>query len=537
MMPKTSEQIRLQTGIQIFYLIWTLLLAVWLFDYSIMGCELASWDDYERCAWASTIWYDIRYLDLFHFWRHTNEQVVWPPLHSWVTGILFIIFGASLETARLVCLSSLWISALFMFRYFVPYSVGGMFAAVVSWMLLTSSSFMVHHATSVMSEMPGLCLIFAVVVFIPKNDKENSSFIVPGVLLGLLFLYKYNFAGITFAALLLSRWLESGFAVRAFFTKANLQLFGIPLFMFIVWMIPNMDDKISGFAYFAANNPNARTPLSWASIVMYPKQLPTTFFMAPWVCYVSGGLMLLAFAFQPKRFITNPVFTLLWLHFLAAVLHPMKDIRFVFIPMGLWYLMTGISLQWVIQRFAWLQSMPSKVILSIGLITLTMMAAISQKELYQSPQLAMESRHKDVVRFITDYVEYDDFAGLLISHDLFMPPAINFYFTTMMDTLPRRSYKEPQRWSFFFLLQPRESVLHQNEEERIKALRHELFVRRTNKIIVLKSTAPEKIVNFETWYGGADEMRGVLEKMPEVHLSFEKRYDEINLLLKIYHIQ
>lgn len=537
MMLTTPEQHRMQTGIQLLLLSWTTLLTAWLFDYSILNCELASWDGYERSAWASTIWYDIRHFNVYQLWHHTHQQVVWPPLHSWVTGILFVIFGASLETARLVCLGSLWISAFFMIRYYSLRNSAGIFAAVTSWLLFTTSPFMVHHATSIMSELPGLCLVLSVVFALQNKVDKSQSYVLPGILLGLLFLYKYNYAGITYAALFLSRWMQSGFALRGFITKNNLQLFGIPVAIFVIWMIPEMDDKIRGFRYFATNNPNARTPLSWQSIIMYPIQLPERFFMAPWVCYISGGIMTLALVLQPKRFISHPVFTLLWVHFLAAVLHPMKDIRFVFIPMGLWFLMTGISLQWLIEKFSWLRATMVTVLIALILSVLTVIAAVKQKELYQTPQLSMEDRHEDIIRIVTEYIEKDDFAGLFISHDLFMPPAINFYFTIMMDTLPRPRYDEPQRWSFLYLLQPRESVLGQSEEEQIKAMRHELFVRRTNKVVILKSLAPERIANFELWYGGADEMSSLLPSMPEFQLQYEKRYDDINLLLQIYHIQ
>lgn len=536
MMINSPEKQRLQTGIQLLYLSWTAILTAWLFDYSILGCELASWDGYERSAWAASIWYDIRHLDLYQLWHHTNQQRVWPPLHSWVTGVLFVLFGASLETARLVCLGSLWVSALFMFRYFSLSTAAGIFAAITSWLLLTTSPFMVHHATSVMSELPGLCLVLAVVVSMSYQDAKKESHMLPGVLLGLLFLYKYNYAGLTYTALFLSRWMQSGFAIRGFITQKNLQLFGIPLLMFTAWMIPFRKEKIHDFLYFAANNPNARTPLSWQSIIMYPIRLPDTFFMAPWVCYVSGGVMLLAMVFNPKRFLSHPVFTLFWVHFLAAVLHPMKDIRFVFIPMGLWYLMTGISLQWIIEKISWLRSTAAVVLISLILVGITMTAAVKQKELYQTPQLAMVDRHEGIIRIATNYIEHEDFVGIFASHDLFMPPAINFYFTTMMDTLLRRNYDEPNRWSFLYLLQSRDGFTDLTEEEKIKALRHELFIRRSNRVIVFKSVAPEKIVNFEQWYGGADEMSALLPKMPEFKLQYEKRYDDIDLLLQIYYI-
>ncbi len=531
-----SETVRLHAGIKLLFVSWTALLAAWLFEHSILGCELASWDGYERSAWGASIWYDIRHFDLFHLWRHTNEQVVWPPLHSWITGTLFVLFGASLETARLVCIGSLLLSAWFLFQYFNLQQVGAVAAAIVSWLLLTASPFIAHHATSIMSELPGLCLVYAVLVSLPKDNDQQQSFFLPGVLLGLLFLYKYNYAGLTYAALFLSRWMQSGFAIKGFITKQNLQYFGIPLLILALWFIPDLKEKIGGFAYFAANNPNARTPLSWESIILYPIRLPEVFFAADWVCYVSAGIMVIGLFLSPKRFVMNPVFTLFWVHFLAAVVHPMKDIRFVFIPMGMWFLLTGISLQWIIQRFLFLQTLPGKILTASVIAAFITISLSAQIPLYQKQHLSMETRHEGIIHILTGFVQHKDFTGLFISHDLFMPPAINFYFTTIMDTLPRRSYDEPQRWSFYYLLQPKESVAQTPVDESIKALRHEMFVRKTNKVIVLQSLAPEKIVNFDLWYGGAYVMSQRLNEMEELTLLYERRFSDIDLLVKVYRV-
>jgi len=530
----SEKNARISKLVYLLLTLWTSLLVVWLYDVSVQDGGLASWDGYDRCAWASSVWYDIRHFEISLLWKHTNAQVVWPPLHSWITGLLFVLFNPSLQTARFVCLISFFLTGIFLLRYFKLDQNTGFPAGCLAWGLFTSSPYAVHHSVSIMSELPGLCLVTAVLFSLPQLNQRNSKGMVAGVLLGLLFLFKYNYAVLTYAGILLTVLIQSRFSLKAFFSKTNLYILGIPLIVCFFWFLPEFNHKLEGFLFFASNNPNARTPFGWESLWYYPSQIAAVYFYHPAVFIVSLILIAAAFIHSPGSFWKHPAFHLFWIHFMAAVFHPMKDIRFVFIPMGLFFLLAGISLQILITRFK--PSFYFKIALTMLSILCAGYIVSIQFRLTHELQLTQENRHEAVYQTLLSYIEKDDYTGLLSAHDFLPPPALNFYLATGLDDIPDRKSGQLSRWSFLYLMISTDAVADKSVEESIEILRHDLFIRQSTKVIFLQSMNPQQISRFDEPFGGAYQYGLLLDQLPELERIYEHEFRDIDLALKIYSV-
>jgi len=71
-------------------------------------------------------------------------------------------------------------------------------------------------------------------------------------------------------------------------------------------------------------------------------------------------------------------------------------------------------------------------------------------------------------------------------------------------------------------------------EEQFKILRHELYVTQSNKIVMLESTAPWEIVNFEAVFGGVHEFCKLVPFLEEYKLEYERFFPQARARLRIF---
>lgn len=523
-----------------FIVLWTLALTVWIYIFSIRQGGAPNWDEYERLAWTSEIWINLKNGDFYQFWRHTNSQVIWPFLHSWITAFLFLVFGPSVASARLLSLGAFTGSGLLIFsivsRQKFRYSwLGG----VLAWCLFTTAPIVVQNAASIMSEMSGLFLVLLVLIFLPqKGDREKIGPIWAATLfLSLLFFYKYNYALLTWSALLLHRFVFAGYSLRRMAVKGNGILFGLPVFALAIWFLPYWDYKTQHFLNFLTNNPAARTPLGLDFFLYYPRQIPAAYYSFPWLFYASAAAVLSAFFLSKRMRFSNPFVACFVVHFLAAVVHPMKMERFQFIPMALFFILTGEALEIVFSRCLdrFQVKSPTASYVSIVLCAAMLIPAVQlQSRLYRSPQTRQGSTLLAPLQAILDRVETDDRIALLITHDLACTPSVNYYYISGLNRSTADLRNSFSRWRQVFLYQSKEEILSLDLEERIRKLRDILKENKDNKIVVLECTKPELIGYYEKMYGGTQEVVRLVSLLPEFALVYENEFPKEFARVSIY---
>jgi 4-amino-4-deoxy-L-arabinose transferase-like glycosyltransferase len=534
----------------LFFLVaWTLVLSVWLYTYSIREGGLPCWDGFDRCAWGASLMTALQDGDFYVFWNYTNQQVVWPFLHSWITMAVFMVFGPTLPAARLIALGSYFGASCLILYWFVRaqkletaqenahplyFAVG----AMVSWALFTTSPVVAAHAASIMSELPGFFLVMAALCALPKDENEPLwRTILAGFFLGLLFYYKYNFAVLTFVGVGLARFAKHRWAIPRLFQKQDLVLFGVPMVMLAAWLLPFMWAKLYGLLGFVVNNPEARMPFSILSLLYYPQLAPAEYFSHPFICLLLLAPIILTLIFSRRLDLSNPIIACFLIHFAAAFIHPMKDVRFIFIPMGLFYLIVGESFAGMLQQWDVTQKKDRKWAVISATILLLIGVFLFQTNFNRKNHASRYQDYLAPIHAFLDHVTVDDHIALLVSHDLVNPPAISFHLVKGLNTQQNPLDDLPWRWRHLYLFEKGEPVRAIPEEERFKNLRHEFYSGKTDTVVTLQSTAPWKIARFDDLFGGAHEYANLVPYMGEFELVFERTFFKTDALLRVYRLK
>lgn len=516
--------------------LWTLVLTVWLYWYSARYGGLPEWDGFERASSAARIWYDLRHLDFAHFWLHTNGQAVWPFLHAWITGILFVLFGPSFATAALVSLFAFWgtacLTVWLILREGRPFAPAGVAA---SWGLFTTSPLVLQNSVTIMTELSGLFLVLAIIACLPREKDERPGWFVPsGILLALLFLFKYNFAGLTWVALLIHRLAVARYSLRKAASCGNLILFGIPILCLALWFIPDTAHKWKNFWGFAFNNPQVYMPFGLESLMYYLRRIPEVYYALPVLFAASVTLMLIELPLSRKLRLTNPVFACFLFHFLAAEFHPMKMERFQFIAMGLFFVLSGQVLEETLTRIFSTLRLPTHVAAWTGCLLILFPALDYGADRCHEPQIRQENPFITPLQAILDRVEKSDRVALFLTYDSIPPPSIFYYYITRFDQLEYDVRTGEHRWFLAYLFRTKESVTFLSPGERIQEVRRMLDSRRTTKIVIVDCLEPLSGPAYDQAYGGVAEMAKLVPQLEEYELKYEEEFHWTHTRVRIF---
>ncbi len=521
----------------VFLLIWTVALMFWLYIYSIRLGGIPDWDGFERCSAGAQIWYDLRHGDWDHFWHHTNRLVTWPFLHSWITGVLFTLFGPTLAAARLIALASFGgIVCLMVYSFRIRDREGKGLGLIVTWALFSTAPIAIENAATIMSEMPGLFLAMATLTFLPQEEDKPQRFALSALFLTLLFYFKYNFSALTYLGILFHRMSKADWRPRRMLTRANLILLIVPLGLFALWFLSETGYKWQNFIGFATNNPKLYTPWGWESLLYYPQRIPRAYFAVPGFFWIAVVLAAATAAWNPALRIRNPFFACFLVHFLAAAIHPMKMERFQFISMGLGFVVLGESISWgfsrLAQRFSWKPEMAFFLSALIAVPTLSY-----QAEEYRRPQVPQEKPYFEPLEAVLDEIETTDRVALLIPYDYICAPSVFYYYIIHNDCLEFDRREGLHRWTHIYLFRSRESILSQSEDERIEELYETLDRFQSNKVVLIECTFPPYDKNYFDWaYGGAEEIGRLIESLPRFQCLYDRVFPIHKARVRIFFI-
>ena len=163
----------------------------------LLPLDVFLWDEAHHGFFGMQIYKDLRAGDWGMFWKHTNNQALWMPLHSWLNGIFLYLFGFSYVSARLSSLFFFFICAFLM--YFIGYEMSkekGWIIGLISVSFYLTSPLLLNMATVNMQEMLGVFVLLLLVYFMFRfmyvENKWKYLFI--GFLIGVAYWSKVNFA-------------------------------------------------------------------------------------------------------------------------------------------------------------------------------------------------------------------------------------------------------------------------------------------------------------------------------------------------------
>ena len=203
----------------------------------------ASWDEAAHSLFALTIATDMRKGDVLALAYDTYRQTYWPPLHSWVVGVAFLMFGVSMTVARSVSLASyllipiaLVIAARLMHTR--DDRAAAWVAAATAGLLAIAMPALVPFASIAFIDLPallGMCLTLMAAFFAERKPDDPKRRVLVGIGILGCFLFKTNYGLLLMAAFGIDALIDARLSVRRLFSRRNLYV-ALPVLIGIaVW--------------------------------------------------------------------------------------------------------------------------------------------------------------------------------------------------------------------------------------------------------------------------------------------------------------
>ena len=198
------------------------------------------WDEAAHALQGALIAHDLREGDLLSLLFDTYRQIYWPPLHSWLIGIPFVVTGPNLEVARSVSVVAFVLLAptLFLVARTIEPAHDSLAGSLTAGLVLTSPG-IVTLAAGAMLELPGLLALGCTMLVYCRLERDPAVrpewHALLGVCTVLTYLVKTNFGVLLVICIVLAKLIAVGFRPRALLTRQNLFAV-IPLVVFCaIW--------------------------------------------------------------------------------------------------------------------------------------------------------------------------------------------------------------------------------------------------------------------------------------------------------------
>jgi 4-amino-4-deoxy-L-arabinose transferase-like glycosyltransferase len=198
------------------------------------------WDEAAHALKGALIAHDLREGDLLGFLFDSYRQVYWPPLHSSLVAIAFLLTGPSLEAARAVSVVAFVLLAptLFLVGRTVDPRHGVLAGSVAAALSLTSPG-LIALAAKGMLELPGLLVLSLTMLIYCWLERHPRAPLGAHALLGVCtvvtYLIKSNYGVLLVIGIALTKLIAVGFRPHRLLTRPNLYAV-LPLVIFCaIW--------------------------------------------------------------------------------------------------------------------------------------------------------------------------------------------------------------------------------------------------------------------------------------------------------------
>jgi len=200
--------------------------AAWLVYHKlILPGGALGWDESSHALYGLLIAHDIRQHDWLGLLFDTYRQVYWPPLHSWLAGMVFLVAGPSDVTARVA--SALCLALLVPLLYLAARRISPQrseVAGLVAAGLALTSPGALAMAAQCMLEPLGLVTVTATLLIyfqLLAKSAPARHYMLVGVGLLAAYFAKYNCAIVLGLALAGAQIIDGGIRPRNLLTRAN----------------------------------------------------------------------------------------------------------------------------------------------------------------------------------------------------------------------------------------------------------------------------------------------------------------------------
>jgi 4-amino-4-deoxy-L-arabinose transferase-like glycosyltransferase len=253
-----------------------------------------SWDESAHALYGLLIAYDIETRDWLSLAYDTYRQVFWPPLHSWLTAVVFLAAGVSDIHARL---GSVFAYALLPpILYLAGRRLGGPrgeVSGIVAAGLAMTSPIVQTWAAQCMLDVPALvpfCATLLVWFQLVDSDAPPRRFTWVGLLILATYFARTNYAILLAAAIGLSEATAAGFRFQRLYSARNRYL-ALPLVAGLALWFAYPPKLAATWAALVNISPNPEETFTRQGLLFYPRAF---FFQSasPWLfaLYVTAFL-------------------------------------------------------------------------------------------------------------------------------------------------------------------------------------------------------------------------------------------------------
>jgi hypothetical protein len=300
------------------------------------------WDEAAHALRGLLIADDIRQGSWLGFLLDTYRQVYWPPLHSWFTGLFFLITGPDVIAARtcslffyLLTIPPLYLAAKSMREK--KSEIAGL-VAVVLWL---TSPLLMGFASQCMLEIPGLfavTLTLFIYFKVCREERRPEKYIFLGLGIALTYFVKSNYGILLFLAIAVMMLMESRLRPKALLNRINFFTLLPLVIIFSCWFA--YPKKIIVTWEAMVNMPvGGLSPYNMEGLLFYPRAL-VSLAGSIWICVLFLLSMLASFRFWKDKRIRF-LLVLVLLQIILGELHHDKMERHILPILPCLFLLTG----------------------------------------------------------------------------------------------------------------------------------------------------------------------------------------------------
>lgn len=464
---------------------------------------------------------DLKALDFGALWYDTQRQMVWPFLHSWLQGILFLFLGVSYVSARL--LSWFFFFGIIILIYLFSNQLctnKGPKVGVIAVILALTSPIMIQFACENMIEGLGafLFLLTAYIYTIAEERKITVEFLYLALLIGLSIFTNYLYAYLIIPAFLVMTLINLGpLTIEAI----KLRREGEKKAVHFVWwsyrkIIVLISLLVLGGTWFSVSaqrkilllinsiflySPGAEIQGVWPNLLFYPKAIVENISFSPWL-----GVLLLAALVLPQvaRYYggLKHLYVYCWtvILLLTLTISP-KSVQMMFIILPFLFIILAGGLVYLLDQ---LHNLDRK--LAIGLLAVVFLPTlISLPKLYSAYCPPNPGQNMiTVLKYFQSVIPSGDKLVTLVNLKHFNPEGVKFYF---------------RDWPG--------GVMTENKPEELGQNDYYITVELDQNSVYFKEVIDDSLYSWNDWLR-ENELTGKIKPFAQ------GRFDQIGLTAKVY---
>ena len=335
-------------GLITFFFLLSLVVASRIYIDVIIPSGAFGWDEAAHALRGLVIARDLEQGDWLAFLYDSYRQVYWPPVHSWLTGVAFLIAGVSTVAARTVSLVAFVMAAyaLYLAALEMKRQNGDVAATVAATLFVTSPSLAIYAGQS-MVEIPGLLfLILTLLIYfkLSKDSGQARDYLLLGFGVTATYFVKSNYGVLLVIAIFTVSLIDAGFRPKQLLTRANWFAL-LPLsVVFPVWFA--YPPKLIETWRTMVNQPfGVREPFGLEGLLFYPLAFLRVSGSA-WILGLLLAALLAALKFRNDKNVKFLI-TLVLTQTLIGQIHHTKVDRHIFPALPALFLLAGyVAAHW-----------------------------------------------------------------------------------------------------------------------------------------------------------------------------------------------